>query len=152
MTRQAPQGERLLGIMLPGHLDLVMTTIESHVSVDDVPFGCTLAELQNLLGPPDKSAENYTGELELLYGNSIYRCFSNRFVEVTVPDEGRFRVNGVMILSMFDWIGAQTDLVDRARFKISAAMGIAYDYRDPKHGSLTIFEKGRWDVLLAQTV
>ena len=88
----------------------------------------------------------------MLYATSIYRCYANRFVECTVPDAGRFQVDEVTILSIFDWLGAQPDSIDRARFRISAGFGIAYDYRDPTNGSLTLFEKGRWDGLLATGV
>jgi hypothetical protein len=118
--------------------------------VESIPFGASVTDLHQYLGPPDKAAENYTGELELLYDRSIYRCFQARFVECTVPDRGRFQINGALVLSMFDWLGAQTDVVDHARFKVSASMGIAYDYRDAANGSLTIFEEGRWDALLAR--
>jgi len=123
----------------------------SHCSVDGVPFGCRVRHIHEFLGEPDKARTNYTGELEMLYGTSIYRCFADRFVECTVPDAGRFQVNGVAILSIFEWLAVQPHCIDRARFRISADAGIAYDYRDPANGSLTLFEKGRWDGLLAIT-
>ena len=122
--------------------------ITTHNAIDGYPFGAPPQDLIELFGPPDEALTNYTGELETLYGECFYRFYADRFVEFTAPDLFRFRVDGVDVLSMFDWLAAQADCVDRARFRISRAHGIAYDYRDPKNGSITVFEAGRWDALL----
>ena len=122
--------------------------ITSHRSVNTVAFGFDESELFEALGYPCKVQRNYTGEIEYLYDDEIYRCFEDQLVECTFPDKGRFAVDGVRILSMFDWLAACDDSTDRAKFRISPAHGIAYDYRDPSNGSVTVFAKGRWDALL----
>jgi hypothetical protein len=123
--------------------------IEALVSVNGIPFGTRLGDLYPLLGDPDQAQQNYTGEFEMAYGNTIYRCLGGRLVECTFPDRGRISVNGVEILSAFHWLGSLEDVLDIARFRVSPAYGIAYDYRDPQQGSITVFERGRWDTLLA---
>lgn len=122
--------------------------IHSHYCVDGVVFGAPEQEVRALLGEPEKAATNYTGETELLFGTAIFRFLQDRFVECTVPDRGRFSIDGVEVLSVFDWLAGRADVVDRARFRISLAHGIAYDFRDPENGSITVFEKGRWDALV----
>jgi hypothetical protein len=122
--------------------------IVSHRSVNGLAFGLDESELFEALGRPDKVQRNYTGEIEYLYGNEIYRCFEEQLVECTFPDEGRFTVDGVEILSIFSWLAARNDSTDRAKFRVSPTRGIAYDYRDPSNGSVTVFAKGRWDALL----
>jgi hypothetical protein len=124
------------------------TVIHSHHDVNGTVFGSCEREIVELLGPPDKVAENYTGETELLFGDTIYRCFRDRFVECTVPDRGRFLIDGVEVLSVFDWLTGCPDVVNKARFRITLAHGIAYDFRDRHKGSITVFEKGHWDPLV----
>ena len=125
------------------------THIIAHQSLNGIQFGSTEDDLFEVLGPPDKAQKNYTGEAEYLYANEIYRCMSGRLVECTIPDTGRFTVDGMEILSIFEWLAACGDTVDRAKFRISTAYGIAYDWRDPDNGSITIFTKGRWDALIS---
>ena len=124
------------------------TIINCHHSVNGILFGCSSTQIQAELDAPDKVAQNYSGELEMLFGTSIYRCLDDRFVECTVPDEGKFIVNGVDVLSLFDWLAGCADVVDKAKFRISLQHGLAYDYRNPDNGSVTIFEAGRWDGLV----
>ncbi len=123
-------------------------TIEPGVSVNGISFGCPLTTLLDELGEPDDALENYTGELEMLYGDSFYRSQANRFVECTYPDTYQFVVGDVAVVSMYEWLGAQPGFVDRARFRICLEFSMAYDFRDPAHGSITIFERGRWDYIL----
>lgn len=127
-----------------------VTHIVSHRSVNGLAFGFSEKELRETLGRPEKVQRNYTGEVEYLYGNEIYRCFEDQLVECTIPDVGRFTVNGVEVLSLFEWLAGCNDSIDRARFRISPSQGIAYDFRKPGHGSVTVFAKGRWDALLYQ--
>ena len=122
--------------------------IHSHYCVDGVVFGSSEEELSNLFGEPDKVAGNYTGEVEILFADTIYRCLNDRLVECTLPDRGRFSINGLDVLSVFDWLAGCDDIVDKARFRISLSQGIAYDFRNPKNGSITVFERGRWDSLV----
>ncbi len=122
--------------------------IVSHLGVNDARFGDSMDRLVHGLGPADAVQQNYTGEVELSYGDSIYRFMHARLVEVTVPDRERVRINGVDVLSVYAWLGERTDVVDYAKFRVSAAMGLAYDHRFPEHGSITVFERGRWDHLL----
>lgn len=124
-------------------------TIETHVSVNGIPFGTSQGDLYPLLGEPDQVQQNYTGELEMAYGNTIYRCLGGRLVECTFPDRGRIAVNGIEILSVFDWLASLDGVLDIARFRVCPSYGIAYDYRNPQQGSITVFERGRWDALLA---
>ena len=124
--------------------------IEIHTlhSVNGIPFGSHLEDVEAVLGEPDKALENYTGELELLYGDCFYRLFANRLVEATFPDTYRFTVDGISVLSMYEWLLACEDVVDMAKFRISLAHGIAFDNRNRVHASVTVFEKGRWDQLV----
>ena len=122
--------------------------IVTHTSVNDFPFGADPVDLYDLLGPPDRSLDNYTGELELLYADTFYRFFAGRFVECTFPDSYRFVIDGIVVLSMFSWLQGTSDVIDKARFRISLQQGIAYDFRNKQQGSITIFEQGRWDELV----
>ena len=122
-------------------------TVQTQLTVNGIPFGCTEGELTHRLGNPDKRAQNYTGEIELLYDATIYRCLGDRFVECTLPDDGPIEINGTHVLNLFEWLAAQADTVDRARFRVSLHLGIAYDYRFAD-GSITVFERGHWDHLL----
>ncbi len=116
--------------------------------MNGLPFGASAGEIIHTLGQPDEALENYTGELEMLFDGCFYRCYQNRLVEATFPDLYQFVVDGVEVLSMLDWLGGLPDHVDKARFRISLMYGIAYDYRNPAAGSVTVFEAGRWDMLL----
>lgn len=118
-------------------------------SVNGCCFRCTQYELLNVLGPPEAVRENYNGEVEFHFGDTIYRCFHHYFVECTFPDRGVTNVNGVDVLSVYNWLGGLDDCVDRAMFRISPAIGMAYDRRDPEHGSITVFAEGHWDTLIA---
>jgi len=117
-------------------------------AVNGLAFGAPSSTLTATHGPPDEALTNYTGELELRYDDSIYRFFADRFVEATFPDTHQFVVDGVSILTMLEWLAGADDCVDKARFRISPQRGIAYDYRFPDNGSVTVFEDGRWDTLL----
>lgn len=117
-------------------------------SINGIPFGSHLEDLEAVLGQPDKALENYTGELELLYGECFYRLFGDRLVEATFPGTYQFNVDGVSVLSMYEWLQGCADVVDMARFRISLAHGIAFDNRNQVHASVTVFEKGRWDQLV----
>ena len=122
--------------------------IQTLVQVNGLPFGASLQDVEDLLGHADQALENYTGELELLYGDAFYRFFADRFVEATFPDTDRFKVDGLQILSMYEWLQGCRDVVDLAKFRISLSHGIAYDNRMPGNGSVTVFEQGRWDRLV----
>ena len=116
--------------------------IATHSQVNGLAFGAPPSELFANLGSPDQALNNYTGELEIRYEDAIYRFFEERFVECTFPDAYRFIIDGITVLSVFDWLRGLPDSVDMARFCISLRHGLAYDYRDPLHGSLTIFGSG----------
>ena len=122
--------------------------IVCHRSVNGLEFGSPTGTLLARLGEPDASAYNHSGELELAYGPAIYRTLANRLVECTFPDRGRFTVDGVQVLSMYEWLAGLPGSVDLARFRISLSHGIAYDHRRPEHGSVTVFERGHWDELI----
>ncbi|MEM9622599.1 MAG: hypothetical protein AAF993_13175 [Pseudomonadota bacterium] len=122
-------------------------------------FGTPPETIINQLGLPDETLENYTGELELRYGECFYRFAGQQMVECTFPDAYQFVVNNVEILSMFRWLGSQPDHVDIAHFRISPGLGIAYDHRlipappdssDAAQAadSVTVFTAGYWDALL----
>lgn len=117
-------------------------------AINSVPFGTSSLDFEAVMGFADKTLENYTGEVEMLYDDSFYRFFNDRLVEATFPDTHQFQVDDIMILSMFDWLAACEDVVDMARFRISLSQGIAYDYRIPDAGSITVFEEGWWDALV----
>ena len=105
-------------------------TVQTQLTVNGIPFGCTEGELTHRLGNPDKRAQNYTGEIELLYDTTIYRCLGDRFVECTLPDDGHwifeFEADGVLKL----WLEFE---FANNKFFVDNALG---DYRfyveDPK--------------------
>ena len=126
-------------------------------SVAGVEFGASQARLKaNLLDAADTPATfrvNFDGELEWHLDGAIYRLRNDQFVEATFLDHGEeryaARIDGVAVLSVFDWLAGQPDVVNMARFRISQARGIAYDYRNPATGSYTVFAPGHWAELLA---
>ena len=120
----------------------------THTAVNDLLFGASPTDLISLLGQPDNALENYTGEMEALYGDVIYRFFDQRFVECTFGDTYQFVINGISVLSVFEWLSGQSDVVDKARFRVSLAQGIAFDFRFENRGSITVFERGRWHAVL----
>lgn len=122
--------------------------ISTHRQVNGIDFGASTEHLLRVLGPADQALENYTGELEVRYADTIYRFFDNCFVEATFPDQARFVIDDVIVLSVFNWLATSRDVVDRARFRVSLEKGLAYDFRNPEAGSITVFEKGRWDTLI----
>ncbi len=127
-----------------------LTQINTHHSVNGFAFGCAPDELINRMGKPDEALQNYTGEWELLFGDVFYRFFSNRMVEATCPESHYLVIDGEAVPSVFDYLARQKDVIDAAKFRISLAKGMAYDYRNSRHGSLTIFERGRWDALVGE--
>lgn len=125
-----------------------LVSVASLSQVNGLPFGASVADLVTLTGAPDEALHNYTGEFEIRYDECFYRFFEDRFVESTFPDTHRFEIDGIVVLSVFDWLSGLSDTVDKAKFRISLDKGIAYDYRNPAQGSITIFEGGRWDQLV----
>lgn len=126
-------------------MDVRIATLEQ---INNLPWGISSEDLESLLGLADQVLENYTGEVEMLYEDSFYRFYQDRLVEATFPDEHQFHVDGVSVLSMFEWLSGCDDVVDMAKFRISLSQGIAYDYRIRGRGSVTVFEAGRWDALV----
>lgn len=131
--------------------------IACNLSVNSIRFGVSELHVASALvaetgGAPERRV-NHTGEVELLTAGSIYRVLDQRFVEATFPDHGPAKyaaeIDGVVVLSVFDWLGQQPDAIDLARFRISQRCGIAYDYRNPNTGSYTVFTPGHWSGLLA---
>ena len=136
---------------------LSSATIMCNVSVNGIRFGVSELHITNQLvvsaGVSCERRVSHTGEVELLIGGAIYRVLDGRFVEATFPDHGAGRflanINAVSVVSVFDWLGQQSDQVDLARFRISERLGIAYDYRNPDTGSYTVFAPGHWSGVLA---
>ncbi|MEM7219142.1 MAG: hypothetical protein AAF515_12305 [Pseudomonadota bacterium] len=125
-------------------------------TVNGTPFGSSEREvLEDLAhrGGVGERRHNVDGELELVCDGAIYRVRDNCFVECTFPAWGesgyRAVVGGVDVLNVFDWLAAQPDVIEIARFRISQEQGIAYDFRQPQHGSFTVFQRGHWAGLLA---
>ncbi len=119
-------------------------------SINGIVFECPEHEVPAACGEPDRIRRNFDGEIELHYDTTIYRCAAGRFVECSFPATHRLVVNGVTVLDAFAWLAARADVVDKARFRIALDTGMAYDYRDPEHGSITVFGRGRWDALVRQ--
>ena len=121
--------------------------------VDDLQFGCNELELCDRLGEIEARRQNHDGEIELLVGGAIFRCLNDAFVECTFPDSEKQRViaqvDGVPLLSVYAWLGGQPDVVDRAWFRVSLAVGMAYDHRSAAQSSFTVFAPGHWDSLLS---
>ena len=108
----------------------------------------TVNEVLEILGEPEKNRKVYSGELELLYQNTIFRFIDTRLVECTLPDPGPVIIGEIPVINLFEWLSGLDDVVDRARFRVSLSTGIAYDYRDPTAGSITLFQSGYWDGLI----
>ena len=108
----------------------------------------TVNEVLEMLGEPEKTRKVYSGELELLYQTTIFRFIDARLVECTLPDPGPVIINEIPVINLFEWLSGLDDVVDRARFRVSLNTGIAYDYRVPTAGSITLFQPGHWDGLI----
>lgn len=119
-------------------------------SINGIVFERQEHEVTAAFGEPERVRCNFDGEIELHYASTIYRCAFGRFVECSFPASDRLVVNGITVLDPLRWLAAREDVVDKARFRISLAAGIAYDYRDPQSGSITVFGPGRWDALVRQ--
>ncbi len=115
-------------------------------------FGCQPAVLAESFGPADAARQNFDGEVEYLYGGAIFRFQNGVFVECTFADTAaqrvRLQIGGTEILSVYHWLAAQADAVDRAYFRISKTLGVAYDRRHPEAASYTLFAPGHWDAVL----
>ena len=127
---------------------MIATRIDTLVAVNGLAFGSSGHQIVAIFGQPDNAMYNYTGEYEMLFTDSIYRTVNDRLVEVTVPDDGHCIIDSIPVLNVFDWLSGIEGTVDRARFRISKDKGIAYDYRNLDRGSITVFERGRWEALL----
>lgn len=135
-------------------------------AVNGLPFNVPPEAVFAHVGEPDETRVNHDGEVEYLYDLDdfddrrpdpadrrhavIYRCFHQRLVECTFPDRGPIIVNGQAVVSAGPWIRAQPGALDIARFRISPTHCIAYDYRDPANGSITVYRQGHWDALIQQ--
>jgi len=125
------------------------------VAVNGLPFSVSPEDVRSHVGEPDDVRINHDGEVEYRYRlnetqSVIYRCFQQCFVECTFPDRGPIVVDGLPILSPRPWLDAQPDRLNIARFCISPAHSIAYDYRFSDQGSITVFRQGHWDALLSR--
>lgn len=123
-------------------------TVAPLEAVNGLPFGASSMRVRAQIGMPDEALENYTGEWEWRYGDSFYRFVEDQLVEATFPATCRFVIDGVPVLSVYEWLARQPDAVDKAKFRISLELGLAWDNRFPEHGSLTAFTAGRWDALV----
>jgi len=134
-----------------------VANIACNLSVNGIAFGVSELHVTSALvaaaGEPPQRRMNHSGEVELLSAAAIYRVLDGRFVEATFPDHHEHKyaaqIDGVSVLSVFDWLKLQSDTLDRARFRISQRCGIAYDYRHPQTNSYTVFTPGHWSGLLA---
>lgn len=122
--------------------------------VDELQFGCSELTLCDRLGEIEARRQNHDGEIELLVGGAIFRCLNDAFVECTFPDTEKQRViaevGGAPLLSVFAWLGGQPDVLDRAWFRVSLTVGMAYDHRSAAQSSFTVFAPGHWDSLLSE--
>lgn len=129
--------------------------IVSGVAVNGLPFSVSPDEVLDHVGEPDDVRVNHNGEVEYLFRldptqSVIYRCFHHSFVECTFPDRGPIVVDGMAVLAPRPWLDAQPGALNVARFCISQIHSIAYDYRFPDQGSITVFRHGHWDALLSR--
>ena len=126
--------------------------LDSGRAVDGLPFGVDEVALIDAIGAPDARRVNFDGEVELLFGVAIYRLQAGAFVECTHPEAGErpsaLVVDGLPVLDLHGWLGGQPGTLDRARFRINPALGIACDRRDPAAPSFTLFVRGHWDGVL----
>jgi hypothetical protein len=123
-------------------------TIRPHSSVADLPFGAKREALHRA-GSPVREGLNRLGELELDYGDMVYRFEDNRFVEATFPlpimlEIGEHRVDGHSLVA---WLRQHDPFYREAHgFAIAPSFGIAVDLddADPQQWT-TAFAAGRWD-------
>jgi hypothetical protein len=126
-------------------------TIRPHNSVADLPFGATRETLRRV-GTPPREHLNRLGELELDYGDMVFRFEHNRFVEATFPlpvmlEIGEHRVDG---RSLVAWLRQHDPCYREVHgFAVAPSFGIAVDLDDddPQQWT-TAFAAGRWDKLL----
>jgi hypothetical protein len=123
-------------------------TIRAHKSVGDLPFGATRAALHKA-GTPVRERLNRLGELELDYGQIVYRFEHDRFVEATFPlpavlEIDDQRVEGSSLIAFL----RQHDPCFREvhGFAVAPSFGLAVDLDDddPTRWT-TAFALGRWD-------
>lgn len=122
-------------------------TIHPYTSVADLPFGATREALRRA-GPPVREHLSIRGDLELDYGDMVYRFQQSRFVEATFPLPevlwiGEQRVDG---RSLVAWLRHRDPSYrERHGFAVAPSFGIAVDLDDddPKHWT-TAFAAGRW--------
>ena len=64
----------------------------------------TVNEVLEILGEPEKNRKVYSGELELLYQNTIFRFIDTRLVECTLPDPGPVIIGEIPVINLFEWL------------------------------------------------
>ena len=122
-------------------------TIHPHKSVGDFLFGTTRAALHKA-GTPVRERLSRLGELELDYGQIVYRFEQDRFVEATFPlpamiEIGDQRVEGSSLIAFL----RQHDPCFREAhgFAVAPSFGLAVDLDDDDPSRwTTAFASAQW--------
>jgi hypothetical protein len=128
-----------------------MMTIHSHKSVGGVPFGASRTALSEA-GSPLRESVNRLGELELDFGQIVYRFKGDRFVEATFPLPSILELNGQRVegCSLLAFLRLHDSGFREVHgFVVAPNLGLAVDLDDgdddnPRHWT-TAFSAGRWD-------
>jgi hypothetical protein len=123
-------------------------TIRPHKSVGELAFGARPAALHNA-GNRVRERLNRRGELELDFGQIVYRFEHDRFVEATFPLPTMLVIDDQQVEggSLITFLRQHDpDFREVHGFAVAPSFGLAVDLDedDPNHWT-TAFAAGRWD-------
>lgn len=130
-----------------------MHKILSDKWVDGILFGSSSETLKKLFENKWTESKNRRGDIEICVADVVYRYNNSGLFEVTMSIlSEEIEINGEIVLGIKDWI-AKTDVnyVDYVGFRISPALGLAFDTSDDKYGYLSAFRFGTWDTIIAKS-
>lgn len=121
--------------------------IQSLKSVDGVPFGTSPSALTSQRKPLRESI-NRSGELEVDFGDIVYRFAEEKLVEATFALPESLVINDEIVsgASLISFLSQKDPaFAERHGFAIAPNLGIAVDLDDENKHWTSVFVKGRWD-------